>query len=93
MNFNLKRTKQFKKDINTVVKRGCDLSELEKVVQLLINGDTLPEAYKDHPLHNTKKYKNCRELHIKPDWLLIYKYYNDELILMLFRTGSHSDLF
>lgn len=31
--------------------------------------------------------------HIQPDWLLIYRINNDELILELFRTGSHSDLF
>ena len=38
-------------------------------------------------------FKNCRELHIEPDWLLVHKYSNDNLILYLVRTGSHSDLF
>ena len=42
---------------------------------------------------NSKEFKNCRELHIKPDWLLVYKYSNDNVILYLIRTGSHSDLF
>ena len=41
----------------------------------------------------SKDYKNCRELHIEPDWLLIYKYEENDLILYLVRTGSHSDLF
>lgn len=44
-------------------------------------------------LTNSKYYKNCGECHIEPDWLLIYKYSNDELILLLVATGSHSELF
>ncbi len=44
-------------------------------------------------LHDSKKYKNCWECHVEPDWLLIYKYQDDGLILLLFATGSHSDLF
>ena len=28
----------------------------------------------------------------KPDWLLVYEVQNEELILILIRTGSHSDL-
>ncbi|MDD7185979.1 MAG: type II toxin-antitoxin system mRNA interferase toxin, RelE/StbE family, partial [Oscillospiraceae bacterium] len=35
----------------------------------------------------------CRECHILPDWLLIYEIADDELILYLTRTGTHSDLF
>ena len=38
-------------------------------------------------------YAGCRECHIQPDWLLIYEISNNELILYLTRTGSHSDLF
>ncbi|WP_455748990.1 type II toxin-antitoxin system mRNA interferase toxin, RelE/StbE family [Faecalibacillus faecis] len=30
---------------------------------------------------------------MQPDWLLVYKVDQDELILNLLRTGSHSDLF
>ena len=70
-----------------------DLHEFEVVVELLANGEVIPEKYRDHPLKNTNDYQDCRELHIKPDWLLIYKYYSDEVILLLIRTGSHSDLF
>ncbi|WP_425597283.1 type II toxin-antitoxin system mRNA interferase toxin, RelE/StbE family [Veillonella atypica] len=33
------------------------------------------------------------ELHIEPDWLLIYAIKDDILVLSLTRTGSHSDLF
>ena len=51
----------------------------------------LPEKYYDHPL--TGDYKGCRECHILPDWLLIYRVEKDLLILGLTRTGTHSDLF
>ena len=45
-------------------------------------------------LQNNKHYKNCNELHIEPDWLLIYRYQNNfVLVLLLIGTGSHSDLF
>ena len=40
-----------------------------------------------------KKYKECRECHIEPDWLLIYQIKDNELILLLFGTGSYSELF
>ena len=63
------------------------------VVKLLSEGAVLPHKYFDHPLQPSKDYKNCRELHIEPDWLLIYKYSNDNVILYLLRTGTHSDLF
>ena len=75
------------------MKSGLDISELEAVLRLLEEGCVIPEKYRDHPLRNSKEFKNCRELHIEPDCLLIYKYNNDNLILYLIRTESHSDLF
>lgn len=89
----IKKTSQFKQDFKTCVRRGLDLNEFTQVLTLLQNGSPLPEKYKDHPLQPSKDFKNCRELHIEPDWLLVYKYSNDYLILYLVRTGSHSDLF
>ena len=81
----------FKKDFKRVVKRGYDVRLLENVIEILANEQTLPAKYKDHSLSGD--YKDCRECHITPDWLLIYQINNDELILYLTRTGSHSDLF
>ena len=81
----------FKKDFKRVVKRGYDIRLMEKVIEILANEQTLPAKYKDHSL--TGDYKDCRECHITPDWLLIYQINNNELILYLTRTGSHSDLF
>jgi len=93
MIYSIKPTNQFKKDFKMCLKRGLNPSEFEKVLVLLQTGAPLPEKYHDHPLQPSKDYKNCRELHIEPDWLLIYKYENEDLILYLVRTGSHSDLF
>lgn len=93
MIYKIKRSSQFKKDFKTIVKRGYDLTELENVIRILKNGGVLPEKYKDHPLKNNKEYLDCRELHIEPDWLLVYKYYDNQVILYLMRTGTHSDLF
>ena len=84
---------QFKKDFKLAVKRGCNIHELERVIGMLVREEILPQRYRDHALKDTKEYKNVRECHIGPDWLLIYQIVKKELILRLIRTGSHSDLF
>lgn len=84
-------TSKFKKDYKKVKKRGYSTKELEKVLKFLSNGQSLPATYKDHCLSGG--YSGCRECHIMPDWLLIYKFKNNNLILVLCRTGTHSDLF
>ena len=81
----------FKKDFKKIIKRGYNIRLLEDVIEILASGQLLPEKYKDHNL--TGNYYDCRECHITPDWLLIYKINNNELILYLTRTGTHSDLF
>jgi mRNA interferase YafQ len=81
----------FKKDYKRIVKRGYDMRLLEKVIELLANQKPLPEKNRDHQLSGD--YAGCRECHITPDWLLIYEVVDEELILYLTRTGSHSDLF
>ncbi len=86
-------TNQFKKDFKLITKRGYDIKKFEKVVELLQKQEILPEKYKDHQLVNSRNYKNVRECHIEPDWLLVYRIKEDILILELTRTGTHSDLF
>ena len=81
----------FKKDYKRIVKRGYNVSLLEEVIDQLANKIPLPKKYKDHDLSGN--YDGFRECHITPDWLLIYKIDDSELILYLTRTGSHSDLF
>mgnify|MGYP004527739683 FL=1 len=86
-------TGQFKRDYKLAIKRGCNPNKLEKVISLLCNEQPLPEVYRDHALTNSRDYKSMRECHIEPDWLLVYKIYEQTLILKLIRTGTHSDLF
>lgn len=81
----------FKKDFKRIIKRGYNIRLLEDVIEILASGQMLPKKYKDQNL--TGNYSDCRECHITPDWLLIYKINNNELILYLTRTGTHSDLF
>ena len=81
----------FKRDYKRIKKRGYDLRLLEDVIALLAEGQELPASYRDHDL--TGDYSGCRECHIAPDWLLVYEVLQDELLLYLTRTGTHSDLF
>lgn len=83
-------TGQFKRDLRLAQKRGCDIPKLQGIMMQMMNDQfPLPAALLDHPL--TGNYKKHRELHVEPDWLLIYKISNTELQFV--RTGSHSDLF
>ena len=83
-------TTQFKKDYKLAKKRGLDTDELAKTVDLLLTGEPLPEGYHDHELNNSKQYKNVRECHIQPDWLLIWEQNDTELILLFLDTGGRT---
>ena len=79
----------FKKDLKLMKKRGKNIEKLKEIVRKLASKELLPEKNKNHQL--TGNYKGFGECHIEPDWLLIYRITNKNLILV--RTGSHSDLF
>ena len=91
MTYKIKPTSTFKKEYKLAKKRGLDLSLINEVIDLLAQGQTLPEKYNDHDLLGN--YKGYRECHIQTDWLLIYQYDNGNCYLYLARTGTHSDLF
>lgn len=91
--YSIKRSNNFKKQYKKILKQGKDISKMEKVIEIIASGEQLDEKYKDHNLNDNKYYRGCRECHIEPDWLLFYKIINNELILYLVETGSHSDLF
>lgn len=91
MKYIVKFTSQFKKDYKKAQKQHKDMNILKDVVNMLANGEALPKKYCDHTLIGN--YKGKRECHLEPDWLLIYEYDGEELILWLARTGTHSDLF
>lgn len=84
-------TKQYKKDVKLAKKRNYKMDELYSVVEKLANNEILEERYHDHSLEGN--WEGHRELHIRPDWLLIYQKIDNLLILELSRTGTHSDLF
>ena len=91
MKYDLQFTSQFKKDPKLAKKTNKDLGKLFEVIDILPNGETLAPKYKDHSL--TGNYRETRECHIEPDWLLIYEIRGDVLVLMHYRLGSHSELF
>ena len=86
---NIHYTTQFKKDYKRIQKQKKDISKLRVVIEKLSTGQLLEPKYKDHQLSgNWKEHRDC---HIEPDWLLIYRIALDNLYLE--RTGSHSELF
>lgn len=80
---------QFKKDYKLCKKRGYNMILLQNIIDILAIPEILPKKNKDHNLKGD--YVNKRECHITPDWLLIYRVEGNRL--MLYRTGTHSDLF
>ena len=91
MKYEVKYTAQFKKDLKLAKKQRKDLDKLFEVISILSSGAALGPEFHDHDLSG--KYKGTRECHVEPDWLLIYEIRNDVLVLMLYRLGTHSDLF
>lgn len=84
-------SQKFNRDVKLAIKRGYNIQLLDAVVEMIAEQQLLPPEYKDYKLIGN--YSGCRECHITPDWLLIYEISNEELILYLTRTGTHSDLF
>jgi mRNA interferase YafQ len=87
--YNAVYTNKFKKDLKKLQKYGKGISKFKEVAVRLINGGKLDKKFKDHKLMGI--YKDRRECHIEPDWLLIYKIDGTDIIFE--RMGSHSDLF
>ena len=91
---NVKYSNLFKKSLRKVIKQGKDIDKLLDVVDILAdNKEKLPPKNCNHKLNNDKYYKDCYECHIEPNWLLIYKYEENDLVLLLVNTGSHNSLF
>ncbi len=82
-------TGQFKRDVKLAGKRGKDMGKLRAVISLLLARQPLPRELCDHPLKG--EWKPSRDLHIEPDWLLIYSI--DGEVVRFERTGTHADLF
>ncbi|HDY64607.1 MAG TPA: type II toxin-antitoxin system YafQ family toxin [Phycisphaerae bacterium] len=85
----LTRTNQFKKDYKRAKKQRKDLTLLKGIIQKLTTRERLSPKHNDHRLAGALS--SFRELHIQPDWLLIYQAQHNHLVLV--RLGSHSELF
>lgn len=72
-----------------MIKRGKNPNKLYEASSLLLQGQALPEKFKDHALRG--RFEGYRDCHLEPDWLLIYRISGSEVIFE--RTGTHSDLF
>lgn len=88
---NIRYQSAFKRDYKRIRKRGYNIQRLETVIEMLVQEQTLPTEYRDYDLGGN--WDGFRECHIAPDWLLVYTIDHKELVLILARTGSHSDLF
>ncbi|CDE98834.1 addiction module toxin RelE/StbE family [Clostridium sp. CAG:628] len=91
--YQIKFTSSFKKSLKKVLKQGKEFKKIKTIIVKLANKEELEIKYKNHELNDNKKFKNCKECHVEPDWLLVYKYYENDLILLLVETGSHSEIF
>jgi mRNA interferase YafQ len=80
---------RFKRDVKRAAKRGKDIQKLREVIDLLQSEAPLPARYRDHPLRGP--WSGWRDLHVEPDWLLIYRVAQGRLELVA--SGTHADLF
>ena len=91
MKYRIEFTNQFEKDLRREAKRGKNLDKLFAVIEKLAAGEPLEPKNRLHLL--VGEYSGYWECHIEPDWLLVYEKFEDVLVLSMYRTGTHSDLF
>jgi mRNA interferase YafQ len=65
------------------------LTDINEVVEALRRDQPLAKRQRDHALSGN--WKDHRECHIKPDWLLIY--WLEPEVWVRVRTGNHAELF
>ncbi len=90
MTLSISATNKFKRDLKRAKARHWDMNRLKEVVGLLAEEQPLPAKFRDHGLSNN--WTGYRECPIEPDWLLVYRIDGEALVLVLSRTGTHSDL-
>ena len=90
MKYSIVLSNRFKKDLKRLKKRQYNLTLLETAVDKLAAGEALELKYHDHNLSGGLS--GFRECHIAPDWLLVYRIEENDLILLLMRTGTYADV-
>lgn len=94
--YNVVYSKRFKKSFKKIIKQNKDIDILLDVIDKLAYKQKLDITYNNHKLINYGKDGEYWECHLgnrKSDWLLIYQYEDDKLILYMVDTGSHSELY
>lgn len=89
--YSLNYAPRFLRSVKRCKQQGKDLTLLWDTVQQLLNEGTVPESYAPHMLHD--KFAGYYECHIEDDWLLVWKQSDTKLTLVLYDTGSHTELF
>jgi mRNA interferase YafQ len=89
----IKIEKSFKKDIERDKKSGQysdkDFNALKRIFTLLQNEGIVEPKFKRHPLKG--EIKEFESIHIKGDWLLIFKV--DSQYLNLVMLGKHTQVY
>lgn len=91
MKYEVKFTNQFKRDLKLAKKQGKDINKLFEIISTIADGKKLSPQYRDHSLSGD--YVGCRECHVESDWLLVYEVIDNVLVLVIYRVGTHSELF
>ena len=84
-------TNNFEKSLRKSYNRNLDLDVLLKILHKLAKGEVLDRKHKMHKLKGNLA--GIMECHVLPDWLLLWRQDNEQLILLLLDTGTHSDLY
>lgn len=84
---------KFKQSLKKLKKQRKNIDEMLDIIYKLSIKEELDPKYRNHQLVNDKHYKDCYECHIRPDWLLVYKYDEGKLLLLLINTCSYSEVF
>ena len=85
----LRYTGAFRKDFKRITRRGYRLDDFDTIVTAIRRDERLPASARPHPLKG--EWKSYWECHIAPNWLLIYRTTDGDVLLA--RTGTHADLF
>ena len=89
----ISKSSQFRSDFKKMLRvpRYRDFAgSMQIVVDCLLANEPLPGRFQDHSLQGS--WVGCRECHLRPDLLLVYRL-DDEENITLMRLGTHSELF
>jgi mRNA interferase YafQ len=89
--YTVKPTTRFQRDLKRLEKCGYNFGFLITAIKLLANGESLPASCNDRSPGGSLA--GCRECRVQSDWLLIYEIAEEDSVLYLALTGTHSDIF